>query len=356
MDALQQLAKQRDGLTVYDAGLPRFPRNFTRDGIIAALLFRDSAMMADQVRFCARHQGRQPDTHSGEEVGKIFHEYPGYPLRGKSTQFNGTDTTGLWLFGLAAYVAWSGNHAILLEVQREIDAAFGWIQRHLNEQFVLYENPSHSQSDRFALKVTYWKDSVLIDRPDGEAVWPAVFPLAHVQTMAGLRAVGRLLQNSAMLDMAAKMCDALPLLWDVELGNFYPAIDEEGTVSSVTSDGLHMLAYLERGDVSAETVSSIVASSKSLETELGYQVMSAFDADRVEYDYHAKTVWPFEQAMIHLGATRFELAHVREVCERIIPHIQTAAPETLTLAADLNSKSCDPQLWTLAARHYFANA
>lgn len=72
------------------------------------------------------------------------------------------------------------------------------------------------------------------------------------------------------------------------------------------------------------------------------------------YDYHLKTVWPFEQAMIHKGTRRFELAGITAVCERVIPHIQDAAPETLSVHGDLNSVSCDPQLWTIAARDYFA--
>ena len=151
------------------------------------------------------------------------------------------------------------------------------------------------------------------------------------------------------------MLAALPSLWDEELGNFCPAVDQAGVVKTVTSDGLHMLAYLQEGDISDAMLTHLVKSSRLLETELGYVVMNSADADRVEYDYHTKTVWPFEQAMIHLGALRFGLDHVATVAERIIPHIQTSAPETLSTTPNLKSKSCDPQLWTLAARSYFAN-
>ena len=350
---MNRLRKIRDGYTVYDAGLPRFPRNFTRDGVIAALLLRDGEMMRDQVRFCALHQGKTHDAVTGEEPGKIFHEFPGFELRGKNTQFNGCDTTGLWLYGLAKYVEWSGDHDLIHQLALEIEAALAYVKRHLDDNFLLREDPAFCGADRFALKVTYWKDSVLIDRPDGEPLWPAVFPLAHVQTLAGVRGIGRIMQNQSTLDLAKNMVSALPQLWDDTKNNFYPAIDQMGAVSTVTTDGLHMLAYLEEGDVSAETLQSLQSSSSVLETALGYVVMDSADADRAEYDYHAKTVWPFELGMIHMGAKRFGLAHVAAVCERVIPHIQTAAPETLTLAADLHSKSCNPQLWTLAARDYF---
>ena len=166
---MYRLAKIRNGLTVYDAGLPRFPRNFTRDGIIAALLLRDVVMMRDQLRFCALHQGRQNDAHSGEEPGKIFHEFPGYSLRGKSTQFNGCDTTGLWLYGLAQVVAWSGDSSLVTELHSEIEAALHYVQQHLDVHGLLNEDPAFSGAEHFALKVTYWKDSVLVDRPNGGA-------------------------------------------------------------------------------------------------------------------------------------------------------------------------------------------
>ena len=354
MAEIDQLTKVRDGLTVYDAGLPRFPRNFTRDGILSALLFHDAEMMHDQVRFCALHQGQRNDPHTGEEVGKIFHEFPGFPLRGKNTQFNGCDTTGLWLYGLASYVEWTDDESLATELRSEIEAALGYVRRHVDERGLLNEDPAFCGADRFALKVTYWKDSVLVDRPNGEPIWPAIFPLAHVQTLAGVRGIGRILNDQPTLDLADKMLAALPLLWDNDLGNFYPAIDQAGAVKTVTSDGLHILAYLETGDLWAEAPSQITLSSQVLETELGYVVMNSADAARVDYDYHAKTVWPFEQGMIHIGATRFNLRHVAAVCERVIPHIQKAAPETLATVAELTSKSCDPQLWTLAARHYFA--
>lgn len=351
---MNQLRKIRDNLTVYDAGLPRFPRNFTRDGIISALLFEDAAMMRDQLRFCALHQGKTTDPHTGEEPGKMFHEFPGYPLRGLNTQFNGCDTTGLWLYGLAHYINWTGDRGLADELNTAVTQALVYVQTHLRSDHLFEEAPSYCGAERFALKVTYWKDSVLHGRPDGETAWPAVFTLAHVQTMAGVRAMGEILADEDLKNTADKMLAALQLLWDEELGCYLSALDSLGSMRLVTSDPLHMLAYLRPGDISGRQVEQIVAASRPLETPLGYVVMPPAAADTLQYDYHGKTVWPFEQAMIHLGAATFEQPHVTAVCQRVIPHIQTAAPETLSTDPNLNSPSCDPQLWTLAARAYFA--
>ncbi|MEM7333197.1 MAG: hypothetical protein AAF490_14000 [Chloroflexota bacterium] len=354
MSEIDNLRKKRDGYTVFDAGLPRFPRNFTRDGILAALLFEDAVMMRDQVRFCALHQGQKPNPISGEEIGKIFHEFPGFPLRARNTQFNGCDTTGLWLYGLAKYVEWSGDKSILDELKTAVSQAITYTQTHLREDYLFEESPSYCGADRFALKVTYWKDSVLYGRPNGETAWPAVFTLAHVQTLAGVRAIGQVLNSTVILELASKMHQALDSLWDDSLGCYISAMDRLGRMPILTSDTLHMLAYLQPGDISSNQLAKIAETVTNLESELGYLVMSGHDAASLQYDYHAKTVWPFEQGLIHLGAVKFGLPHIAKICERVVPHIQTSASETLAVSNDLNSPSCDPQLWTLAARSYFS--
>lgn len=346
---IDHLRKQRDGLTVYDAGLPRFPRNFTRDGIISALLFDDVKMMRDQLLFCALHQGARHDPHTGEEPGKIFHEFPGFPLRGLSTQFNGCDTTGLWLYGLA----WCNDMALVAQLRPNIQKAIAYVRSHLREDGLFEEAPNYCGAEQFALKVTYWKDSVLYGRRNGEAEWPAVFTLAHVQTMAGVRAIGTLLGDDSLLEMASRMSNALDLLWDDDLGTFIPMLDAQGPLRLNTSDPLHTLPYLSPNDISSARLAKIAESSQAVETPLGYNVMIPTEAEDVYYDYHAKTVWPFEQAIIHKGARAFGLSKVAQVCERVVPYIQDSAPETLSTFIELNSLSCDPQLWTIAARTYF---
>lgn len=354
MNELEQLAQTRDGLQLYNAGLPAFPRNFTRDSVIAALLYDDMAMMAAQIRFGALHQGQRNDATSGEERGKIFHEYPGVRLRDRSTQFNGCDTTGLWLYGLAQHEVQAGNLTLLSELHPQVRRAIDYLLAHVDERGLFVESPSFCGAERFALRVTYWKDSVVFGRKGGEPTWPAVFTLAHVQNMAGLRAIGELLGDEPLLATAQNMLSALDLLWDDALGGYVVALDGAGPIRVVTSDLLHMLAYLRVGDLSAETLTALSRTSQTLETDLGYRAMPAGASRQVDYDYHAKTVWPFEQAMIHLGASRFGLQHVQQVSQRVVPHIQHNAPETLKAEPDVHSRSCDPQLWTVAARDYFA--
>ncbi len=67
--------RYRDGL--YQAGIPGYTSNFSRDGFTYGLLANDLDGLRAQLRFSARHQGRKADPETGEEPGKIHHELPG---------------------------------------------------------------------------------------------------------------------------------------------------------------------------------------------------------------------------------------------------------------------------------------
>ncbi len=351
---MQRLERIRSDLRLYNAGLPRFPRNFTRDSVIAALLADDVGMMRDQLIFCARHIGRRNDPLTGEEVGKVHHEWPGYPLRERMTTYNACDGSAFFLIGHAWLVEKLGNRALLEAHSAEINLAIIYIQTHLNAQFLFEDSPTYCGADRYALKVTYWKDSVISDRPNGEPVWPAVFSLAHVQNLCALRCAARLLNSTTLQTTVNNMAAALDLLWDAENGAFYAAIDGDGAISAVTSDALHALYYLDVGDLSAEKQAAIERSSEALETSIGYLVMSPENAARMERAYHGATVWPFEQAMIHAGAGKFGLERVQRVCRRVLRAVDAGDPEAIEIQLIKDSKlSCDPQLWTIAAKRYF---
>ena len=134
-NTLQSLAT-----SLFVAGLPRFPRFFARDSIISALILRDAAMLRSALKMCAALQGKVADSQTGEEPGKVryvgvvcrrwlltfiadptrseccsvvvcigafgdrcivFVQFPGVVLRGQSTLFSATDTTALFVIGVA---------------------------------------------------------------------------------------------------------------------------------------------------------------------------------------------------------------------------------------------------------------
>lgn len=341
-----------DDLVLYQAGLPHFPRNFTRDSIISTILMKDSEMLKNQLIFCARKQGKKKDAYTGEESGKIFHEYPGVKIRGLSTLYNACDTTALFLIGHYYYFNWTKDRSFIEEQKDNIDSAISYILNHLKDG-LFFEDPKSSGAEKFGLKVTYWKDSVVYDRVNGEPIYPAVFTLAHIMNLCAIRFASRILESEKLERVAEEMKKALLKLWDDDLGLFFIALDEKGPIKGVSSDSLHSLFYLEKGDLSDTKLKKIIKSSEKLETPIGYRTLEEDLAKKLGRDYHSRTVWPFEQAVINVGAKKFDLDKVEEVSSRVIQHLDTD-PEIFVLKNGKFEKGgCDPQLWTIAAKFYF---
>ena len=348
---MRRLKIKNEALQIYRAGLPYFPSNFARDSIISAILMRDSEVLKNQLSFCASKQGTKRDSYTGEEVGKIFHEFPGVEIGGKSTEFSACDTTALYLIGHEIYQKLTKDKKLAQEQRKNIEKACEYILSHLNEDLFV-EDPKFSGAKKFALKVTYWKDSAILGRENGQPCYPVVYTFAHIQNMRGLKSGAKLLSSKKLKERAGKMVDALEKLYDSKLKRFYLAIDSKGIINGISSDLLHSLFYLNLGDISENQLKSIVRSSKELETKIGYRTLSPNVAGKMEDQYHAKTVWPFEQAMIYEGAKKFKLLEIQKVCLRVVSHLDTA-PENFILGKTVKKSGCDPQLWTIAAKKYF---
>ncbi|GBE20521.1 MAG TPA: hypothetical protein ENG87_00650 [Candidatus Pacearchaeota archaeon] len=340
---------KQKGIELYQAGLPHFPRNFTRDSIISTLLSGDNNMLKNQLIFCAIKQGKKNNPLTGEEPGKIHHESPGYKMpNGRFTDYNGCDTTGLYLIGLSSFPN------LAKKQKGNIIRATDYILSHLDKKGVFIEDPKFCGDDKFGLKVTFWKDSAMVNRKDGQPIYPVVYPLAHIQNMCGLRSAAKLLDSKELKKKAELMANTLPELFDEKSGNFYLAIDKLGKIHGVSSDALHSLFYLNPEDLSKKQLEKIVKSSKVLETPIGYRTLAVKGVKYGDYDY-SQQVWPFEQAIIHSGARKFGLPGIADVSSRIMNMLEkNSSPEIIIVDKKKFIKnSCDPQLWTLAAKKYF---
>jgi glycogen debranching enzyme len=344
-------------ITVYSAGLPNFPANFTRDGILSAILLKDAKMLRNQLVFCSIFQGTKRSAYTGEELGKIFHEMPGARIDGLSTEYNACDATSLFLYGHEIYVQLTDDYEFVVRQRKYLERAVSYILRHIvNNLFV--EDPKYCGSSRFALQVTYWKDSHISNRANGSPMYPAVYTLAHVQAMRALKSAAILLNSPDLLRKAYAMLKHVFVLFDQKRGMFSLGLDQQGFFPGVSSDNLHLLYYLKPDEISPEKVASIVEGMKILESQCGYMTMNTKDPwlqhDVTKHSgYHTNTVWPFEQAFIHSAAKKFHLPHVAEIASRVTHHLDTY-PELFVLREGVLQKSgSTTQLWTIAAKHYF---
>lgn len=373
-DLKEQLSIRQEGLTLYRAGLSPvsatggYVSNFTRDSILSAVIGRDAGMLRDQLKFGALLQARKKDPKTGAEVGKYHHESPGVEIRGLSTLYNGSDTTAWALIGHGVYEDLTGDERLAGECRSNIARGADYILTHLNSDGLFAEDPKFSGADNFALKVTYWKDSELPDRTEGEPLYPIVYTLAHIQNMAGLRSAARLLSSLELLNNAETMRMGLQRLWNTDLCTFNIAMDQKGAVSAISSDSLNALFFLEPTDFLYEQAQAMISSASVLETSAGYRVLDPETALRVADKYHADTIWPPEQAVIHSGARKhrkwaervghtplaYSLRGVEAVSARVVPYLEGNNAEIFVIEnGQIRPAGCDPQLWTVETKVYF---
>lgn len=370
----EKFAIQRGDLTLYMAGLPNsfnpkgFSSNFTRDGIQAGILFEDPLMLADQLRFSAEKQARSKDPFTGAEPGKIHHEFPGVQIRGLSTEYNACDTAAWFLIGFGNYIKLTGDSSFPSDHRRHIIAAADYTVSHLTPEGLFQESPELSGAERFALDVTYWKDSQIPQREKGKPSYPIVYSLAHVQNLEGLRCGAALLGSQILRDVSERMSSALGRLFE-STGRFNIGFDRRGVIDAVSSDALTALYFLNPEDLKPEQLQAILTQSTILETPAGYRTLDPFVAETMKDKYHAETVWPSEQALIHAGARKFRQAYerremfeissrlgrVEEVSARVIGYLGNNNSETFVIrGSQVIAGGCDPQLWTVGAKSYFA--
>jgi glycogen debranching enzyme len=313
---------------------------------------RDALLLKNQLIFSAKHQGTKKDSVTGEEAGKIFHEFPEFIINNLSTKFNACDTTALFLIAHYYYKEFTGDLELLKIQKQNILNSVEYIKSHLVDN-VFFENPRLADTNRFALKVTYWKDSEIIKRENGMPVYPISYFLAHVINLCGIRSAAKLLESEELLNIAKEMKNNLRKFFNAEKKLFYIALDSEGPIEGINSDLLHSLFYLEKDDLNGEELKFICEYSCELETSIGYLTLSPKLVKEVTDSYHSTTVWPFEQAIINIGAKKFNLSRIEEVSRRIINYLDTEPEIFCILDGKIEKGGCDPQLWTIAAKKYF---
>lgn len=351
---MERLKTKRDDIEIYNAGLPNFPRNFSRDSLISGILMKDSELLKNQLIFSAKKQGKKTDPLTGEENGKIFHEYPGYFIDNLSTEYNACDTTALFLIGHYYYKDITKDDKLALDQKQNILEAVEYIKSHLIEN-VFYEDPKYSNSERFALKVTYWKDSEIAKRENGKPVYPISYFLAHVMNLCAMRYAAKLLDSIELKEIADNMKKNIHKFYNLDKKSFYIAIDSIGPIEGINSDILHSLFYLELEDLTNEEIKFIEESSLELETNIGYLTLSPKLTSQVKDGYHSVTVWPFEQAMINIGAKKFGLTKIDEISKRVAGHLDSDNEIFKIKDNEIKKGGCDPQLWTIAAKKYFSS-
>jgi glycogen debranching enzyme len=336
--ALRLRPTENAAWSVPAGGLPWFMALFGRDTIWAAhqMLPFHSELAQTTLQALAELQADADDPYRDAEPGKILHELrrgemaaldelPHHPYYGSH------DSTPLFLILLDEYHRWTGDSALVQELEPQARAALRWLEEEADldgDGYIEYRCRSPK-----GLANQCWKDSdTSIRFADGRLAEPpiAVCEQQGYAYAARLRLarLARLVYSDAPLARRLER-DARALrrrfnddYWHPARRHYVLALDgEKRQVDAMTSNVGHLLwSGIVDPRRARATADRLLASD--MFSGWGIRTMSTLDAAYSPVEYHNGTVWPFDSAIAAEGLRRYGF---REQASRIVLGLLAAA-------------------------------
>jgi len=354
------------------AGLPWFISIFGRDSLITsyqALPFVPE-LAVTSLRALAAWQGTRHDEFRDEEPGKILHELrfgemTAFEERPHSPYYGSADSTPLFLILLDETERWTGDRALVEDLEGEARAALNWIADYGDRNgdgYVEYER--HMKT---GLENQCWKDSwnsilfadgTMSKLPRATCEIQGYVYDAKVRTA---RLARTFWNDPALADRLEQEAADLKVrfnrdFWLPERDAFALAIDGDGRkVDSITSNIGHLLwSGIADSGRAAACVAHLM--SDGLFSGWGIRTMAEGEGGYNPIGYHLGTVWPHDNSIIAMGLRRYGY---REQAARVAMGILEAAtffngrlPEAfagyrreLTRFPVEYPTACSPQAW-----------
>ncbi|WP_461866404.1 glycogen debranching N-terminal domain-containing protein [Thermococcus sp.] len=343
------------------AGLPEFAAIFGRDSIITSyfLLPYFPEYAEGVLGVLAKLQGKKSESRSGEERGKIPHEFRFGELsqsgRAPFAPYYGTvDATPLYIILAAEYLRWTGNSELIENLRKNLNLTVEWILRKLEEGggYIRY-SPGELGNQG-------WKDSRgAIPMKDGTPTKPPV-ALVEVQGYAyrALMEAREITDHSKReLKREAK---ALKKRFneDFWLDGYYAlALDGENRPSEVVASNMGHLLITGIAEHEREIANRLF--EEDMFSGLGIRTLSSEEKTYNPFSYHNGSVWPHDNAIMAMGlaeigerekAFRLAMAILRAVrnLNYTLPELFSGL-ERPTPTPRFNS----PQAWSAASAFAF---
>ncbi|WP_319461769.1 glycogen debranching N-terminal domain-containing protein [Micromonospora sp. RTP1Z1] len=362
------------GQTLPAAGLPWFMTMFGRDSILTCLqaLPFAPALSKTTLRILGALQGTRFDDFRDEDPGRILHEMrygetAAFEEQPHSPYYGSVDATPLFVVLLDEYEKWTGDVALVKELERECRAALKWIDDYadlVGNGYIWYER----RNTDTGLENQCWKDSWdSISYRDGTL---PPFPRATCEVQgyaydAKMRAarLARLFWGDrAYADQlereAAELKQRFNRDWWVADGEYYAlGLDPTGRQMDVLSSNMGHLLW--SGIVDEGRAAKIAEHLIGPRLFSGWGVRTLAEGE-VRYNpigYHNGTIWPFDNSFIAWGLRRYGFA---EEAATIASGILDAAtyfdgrlpeafggyPRELTKFPVEYPTACRPQAWS----------
>ncbi|MEU7591228.1 glycogen debranching N-terminal domain-containing protein [Micromonospora sp. NPDC049230] len=362
------------GATLPAAGLPWFMTMFGRDSILTCLqtLPFTPQLSKTTLRILASLQGSRFDDFRDEDPGRILHEMrygetAAFEEQPHSPYYGSVDATPLFVVLLDEYERWTGDVALVKELEQEARAALRWIDNYadlVGNGYIWYER----RNTDTGLENQCWKDSWdSISYSDGTL---PPFPRATCEVQgyaydAKVRAarMARLFwgdpEFADQLEReAAALKERFNRDWWVADGEFYAlALDPDGRQCDILSSNIGHLLW--SGIVEPERAEMLAAHlvGPRLFSGWGVRTLAEGEARYNPIGYHNGTIWPFDNSFIAWGLRRYGFA---EEAATIASGILDAAtyfdgrlpeafggyPRELTKFPVEYPTACSPQAWS----------
>ncbi|MEU8301677.1 glycogen debranching N-terminal domain-containing protein [Micromonospora sp. NPDC048909] len=310
------------GASVPAAGLPWFMTLFGRDSLLTCLqtLPVTPSLTPPTLRILASLQGARTDHVLEEDPGRILHELrygesAAFEEQPHSPYYGTVDASPLFVVLLDEYERWSGDTALVMELEQEARAALAWIDQYadlMSTGYIWYERRNRATG----LENQCWKDSWdSISYADGRL--PA-FPRATCETQGyaydakirGARLARTVWGDPGYADRLEREAAALydrfnRDFWLEDRGYYALALDRDGTpVDSLSSNIGHLLWS---GIVPPERAPRVVEHlmGPALFSGWGVRTLAEGQGRYNPLGYHNGTVWPFDNSFIAWGLRRY---------------------------------------------------
>ncbi|MEO3781355.1 glycogen debranching N-terminal domain-containing protein [Micromonospora sp. B11E3] len=362
------------GATLPAAGLPWFMTMFGRDSILTCLqvLPFAPALSSTTLRILASLQGTRFDDFRDEDPGRILHEMrygetAAFEEQPHSPYYGTADATPLFVVLLDEYEKWTGDVALVKELERECRAALSWIDDHadlVGNGYIWYER----RNTDTGLENQCWKDSWdSLSYRDGRLPgYPrATCELqgyAYDAKIRAARLAREFWQDPAYAEQlereAAELKERFNRDWWVEDGEYYAlALDPEGRPLDVLSSNIGHLLWSGIVDPArAEKVAQHLVGPR-LFSGWGVRTLAEGEVRYNPIGYHNGTIWPFDNSFIAWGLRRYGFAEeaatiadgilaAAQYFDGRLPEAFGGYPRELTKFPVEYPTACSPQAWS----------
>ena len=378
----QQLLREIKGLKdekgFIQAGAPRFLGLFGRDSLITAwqLLDFDPKIAKNTLLILAKLQGKKINMETGEEPGKILHEY--YPpetsdkwfqkykghikwlKRGVQVYFS-VDSTPLFLIVLAKYFQKTKDKELILTLLPNVKKAIDWFINYggLKDGFLMHKKGKTGK----ALISQSWKDGK--GNPMEKMKGPIVVVEIQGYAYLALKEISKMSEILKEKKFAEKLENKAEILkknfnknfWMDKEKYFALALDGNSEQKkSITSNPGHLL-FTEILNKDKEKAVIKKLFSSELWTPFGIRTHSTLESDFAALRYQNGSIWPHDNWIIAQGLKKLgykkEYNKIKNALLRarqeigFIPEFYGVVNNKITMK--MKKPICYPQAWASAA-------